>query len=168
MLSLSTASRTEDPNYGTYLSDIWTSIEANTGIICACMPMLKQPLTFLFPRLFPSGGVGSCNASNARRYSGRTGIRRFDSLCEDTIRLEHGANFSPSSREREFPETYHIAEASADSAAGVQNFEEGGIPMGVIETKTKLEVQYDSNPNAHKMKAKEFLDTWPYQAKRCR
>lgn len=31
---------------------VWTLIEANTGIICACLPMLKQPLTIIFPRLF--------------------------------------------------------------------------------------------------------------------
>ncbi|EEH23452.2 hypothetical protein PABG_05663 [Paracoccidioides brasiliensis Pb03] len=30
----------------------WTSIEANTGIICACLPILKGPLVRLFPRLF--------------------------------------------------------------------------------------------------------------------
>ncbi len=31
---------------------VWTLIEANTGIICACLPMLKQPLMILFPRIF--------------------------------------------------------------------------------------------------------------------
>lgn len=31
---------------------VWTLIEANTGIICACLPMLKQPLTIIFPRMF--------------------------------------------------------------------------------------------------------------------
>ena len=31
---------------------VWTLIEANTGIICACLPMLKHPLTILFPRIF--------------------------------------------------------------------------------------------------------------------
>lgn len=31
---------------------VWTLIEANTGIICACLPMLKHPLTIFFPRMF--------------------------------------------------------------------------------------------------------------------
>ena len=31
---------------------VWTLIEANTGIICACLPMLKVPLTIIFPRIF--------------------------------------------------------------------------------------------------------------------
>ena len=30
----------------------WTFIESNIGIICACLPMLKHPLTILFPRLY--------------------------------------------------------------------------------------------------------------------
>lgn len=33
--------------------------EANTAIICACLPMLKAPLARLFPRLFPRGSSGS-------------------------------------------------------------------------------------------------------------
>ena len=33
---------------------MWTLIEANLGIITACLPVLKQPLGHLFPRLFGS------------------------------------------------------------------------------------------------------------------
>ncbi|EEH39877.2 hypothetical protein PAAG_02066 [Paracoccidioides lutzii Pb01] len=31
----------------------WSTVEIHTGIICSCMPMIRQPLAFLFPRLFP-------------------------------------------------------------------------------------------------------------------
>lgn len=31
---------------------VWSTIEINTGIICACTPIIRQPLAFLFPRLF--------------------------------------------------------------------------------------------------------------------
>ena len=37
--------------------------EANTAIICACLPMLKAPLARLFPRLFPRGSSGSDRTS---------------------------------------------------------------------------------------------------------
>ncbi|MCJ1453889.1 hypothetical protein MMC28_004238 [Mycoblastus sanguinarius] len=53
MTTLDTGSKNQDQTYGTLNSTIWTTIEANTGIICACLPMLKSPLAFLFPRLFP-------------------------------------------------------------------------------------------------------------------
>ncbi|RFU29212.1 hypothetical protein B7463_g7113, partial [Scytalidium lignicola] len=35
-------------------SSLWTIIENNIGIICACLPMCRQLLSFVFPRLFPS------------------------------------------------------------------------------------------------------------------
>lgn len=35
---------------------IWTLVEANVGIICACLPMMKQMLRKIFPRLFSTNG----------------------------------------------------------------------------------------------------------------
>ena len=45
----------------------WTVIKANTGIICACLPLLKRPLTLLFPYMFRR----DTSASGARA-TGRT------------------------------------------------------------------------------------------------
>lgn len=167
MLSLDSASRSDDPNYGTFNSDIWTSVEANTGIICACMPMLKAPLTLFFPRFFSSGGPTSCDASGARRYSSRPGLRKLDGTFEDTIRLEHGSQLRPGSRGHDFSESYHVAGASADSAERGQSFQGRDLPMGVIKAKTEMEVQYDDNPKAlqqqQQVTAKEFLNSPSYQ-----
>ncbi|THC99528.1 hypothetical protein EYZ11_000988 [Aspergillus tanneri] len=33
-------------------SSMWTVIESNLGIICACLPALRRPLAFVCPRLF--------------------------------------------------------------------------------------------------------------------
>lgn len=53
------------------MSTIWTTIEANTAIICACLPMLKSPLAALFPRLFPRGSADEySNGSNAAQRRG--------------------------------------------------------------------------------------------------
>lgn len=43
---------------------MWTIIESNLGIICACLPALRRPLSFFFPRIFSklhksSAGAGS-------------------------------------------------------------------------------------------------------------
>jgi hypothetical protein len=54
---------------------VWTLIEANLGIINACLPVLKQPLGRLFPRLFGTTQKSSTydNAADyrnkERRYS---------------------------------------------------------------------------------------------------
>lgn len=53
MTTLDQGSKALDQTYGTYISTIWTTVECNTGIICACLPMMKAPLTWIFPKLFP-------------------------------------------------------------------------------------------------------------------
>ena len=71
MTTLNTGSKAKDQMYGTLNSTIWTTIEANTAIICACLPMLKSPLAALFPRLFPrSSSDDYPNGSNAARRRG--------------------------------------------------------------------------------------------------
>ncbi|CAG8890668.1 unnamed protein product [Penicillium egyptiacum] len=45
---------------------VWTLVECNTGIICACLPMMRQPLSFLFPSLFRGS---SQNESENLRYA---------------------------------------------------------------------------------------------------
>ncbi|KAI1624450.1 hypothetical protein EDD37DRAFT_609445 [Exophiala viscosa] len=42
-----------DPTAGSFISTIWTSIEAGLGIICANLPMLRTPLQHFFPKIFP-------------------------------------------------------------------------------------------------------------------
>ncbi|KAI1917320.1 hypothetical protein LOZ65_005089 [Ophidiomyces ophidiicola] len=44
MKTLDVSSKSPDPSHGTLISTMWTTIEANTGIICACLPMLRIPL----------------------------------------------------------------------------------------------------------------------------
>lgn len=43
-----------DATAGSFISTIWTSIEAGLGVICANLPMLRTPLQHFFPSLFPS------------------------------------------------------------------------------------------------------------------
>ena len=70
MTTLDISSKSNDQTYGTLNSTIWTTIEANTGIICACLPMLKRPLTCLFPKAFPrQSGNSSYPSSGFRTLS---------------------------------------------------------------------------------------------------
>lgn len=64
---------------------IWTLIEANMGIICACLPILKGPLVRLFPRVFqgttsksnreyrPDGGDSYALHEHPRKRTGESG-----------------------------------------------------------------------------------------------
>lgn len=86
MATLNASSKSQDLTYGNLNSTIWTTIEANTGIICACLPMLKAPLTALFPNLFPRGSY-QCDYSDGsntpRRQGGRSSARNSPSAAYD-------------------------------------------------------------------------------------
>lgn len=43
-----------DPTFGPIPATVWSVVEANTGIICACMPMLRSPFVRLFGPLLGS------------------------------------------------------------------------------------------------------------------
>lgn len=39
---------------GSFVSTIWTTIEAGLGVICTNLPMLRTPIQHFFPTLFPT------------------------------------------------------------------------------------------------------------------
>ncbi|KAH7155981.1 hypothetical protein EDB81DRAFT_944525 [Dactylonectria macrodidyma] len=57
----------EDITYNFIERGMWTLIEANLGIISACLPVLKRPLGKIFPRVF-----GSTKKSSAYNFSADT------------------------------------------------------------------------------------------------
>lgn len=57
--TLYSSSRSTDTSWGYIPATVWSVVEANTGTICACLPMLKQPLAHLFPALFRSAAHSS-------------------------------------------------------------------------------------------------------------
>lgn len=59
---------TTDPTWGPFDALLWSAIEADCGIICACLPFLKYPLRRMFPKLFFSSG--SSNPSNSGNRKG--------------------------------------------------------------------------------------------------
>lgn len=60
MTTLKVSSKTPDATYGTMVSTLWTTVETNTAIVCACLPTLKAPLAKWFPRLFSRSSNSSC------------------------------------------------------------------------------------------------------------
>ena len=55
ILTLDTSSRAADQTYGTLNSTIWTTIEANTAIMCASLMVALAPLAAFFKKMFPRG-----------------------------------------------------------------------------------------------------------------
>ncbi|KAK7420458.1 hypothetical protein QQZ08_010372 [Neonectria magnoliae] len=68
-------------------STLWTMIEENVAIICACLPMCRMPLAFLFPAVFASKAASSYDYGPSERsrdqpnswkpYTGRRKVEGF-------------------------------------------------------------------------------------------
>lgn len=93
-----------DTTYATMLSTLWSIIESNTGIVCACLPTLKKPAEELWRRVFggraesgsegagvtgsgAGGGVGGAGWSASSRRGGEEGFR----VMGERWRVEVGA-----------------------------------------------------------------------------
>jgi hypothetical protein len=72
MTTLGQSSKTLDPTQGTLLSTMWTTIEASTAILCACLPMLRTPVQRLVPRLFPSQAASETGCRGKRAPVAKT------------------------------------------------------------------------------------------------
>ena len=62
MTTLDRSSKAADPTAGTLVSTMWTTIEASSAVVCACLPMVRTPVQRLVPRLFPSQGASGTGA----------------------------------------------------------------------------------------------------------
>ncbi|GIC93624.1 putative plasma membrane protein Pth11-like [Aspergillus udagawae] len=62
--TLNVATNHLDTTWNSIGSSMWTVIESNLGIICACLPALRPPLSFFFPRLFSRLNKSSAGAAS--------------------------------------------------------------------------------------------------------
>ncbi|PLB44215.1 plasma membrane Pth11-like protein [Aspergillus steynii IBT 23096] len=67
MWAMVASTKTHDPTWGSFDALIWSAIEASTGIICACLPMLKHPIQKLLPGWFSSLSNGSRKSRSRSR-----------------------------------------------------------------------------------------------------
>ncbi|KAL9638225.1 MAG: hypothetical protein Q9164_001702 [Protoblastenia rupestris] len=94
--TLAESAKSKDPTWGVIPATVWSVVEANTGTICACLPMLRQPLSRLFPRLFStskSSGFGRADLDDARHSyplrSKTRGSKRGPHGTADTVSHYH-------------------------------------------------------------------------------
>jgi hypothetical protein len=59
MTTLKTGAKSYDPTYFGVDTLMWTGIEVNVGIMCACLPLLRPVLNHLFPWFARRTSVGT-------------------------------------------------------------------------------------------------------------
>ncbi|GKZ30144.1 hypothetical protein AbraIFM66950_008003 [Aspergillus brasiliensis] len=67
MWAMEKSTTTTDPTWGSFDALLWSAVEANTGIICACLPFLKHPIQKVLPGLFGSMSNGSRKSRSRTR-----------------------------------------------------------------------------------------------------
>lgn len=147
MTTLDPASKSADQTYGTLISTTWTTIETGTGIICACLPMLKAPLTLIFPRLLLNSsnkGTYDSHAHQARRDAGpekSQGIKKKAPTFDSWGRPESNEDLIPNpSFSGVCPQ---IVPGSEQASFG--KHDDKNIPMGMINKRTDVSISYDDN-----------------------
>ncbi|OJD16815.1 hypothetical protein AJ78_03058 [Emergomyces pasteurianus Ep9510] len=64
MTTITFGSQAHDRSEGTVSTLMWAMVEGNLSIICACLPMLRTPISMLFPNLFPPFHYGGDSISH--------------------------------------------------------------------------------------------------------
>ncbi|KAF9869840.1 integral membrane protein [Colletotrichum karsti] len=84
MTTLDFSTTSPDTTYD-IASTLWTLIEDNLAIICACLPMCRLPLTYVFPTVFASK-QGSSNGSSGYGSAPRSSKGNFNFVHAGTSR----------------------------------------------------------------------------------
>ncbi|KAL7789388.1 putative PTH11-type G-protein coupled receptor protein [Trichoderma ceciliae] len=127
-------------------STLWTIIEENVAIICACLPMCRIVLAFLFPKIF-----GGNTTKESKEASGAPG-------SENHNKYGYVRSISPSRRQSWKPYTgpggdaigHSTAAHQSDAASqefilqSVQRHGPSDDHDGAIRKTTKYEISYES------------------------
>ncbi|KAM0268244.1 hypothetical protein ACHAQH_010021 [Verticillium albo-atrum] len=129
----------EDITWNFIERGMWTLVEANLGIISACLPVLKQPMAKLFPRVFgstrkntyyiadtPSGQKGY-NLSNVSRQDQNPGFWRAGARNQQQVSISGGKE----AMEGRTSDEQYIVHGSLGSSDNVEN-------ATVVDFNTKL------------------------------
>ena len=100
MTTIKTGGKNADVSWTTSGSTIWSSIEMDISIVCACLPILRVPLQAIFPHIFGRRTTGSSHTAaedtpgvSEGKWSRITtsGIARSELDDKDVDGLEMGA-----------------------------------------------------------------------------
>ena len=147
MTTLDLSSKSTDQTYGSLNSTIWTTIEADTGIICACLPMLKKPLSCLFPTAFPRQSGNSYPSSGFRTLS----RQRSSPVGTYNNGWSHLDSKSKPAGRKSSDDTV-VGKTSGGSRDGEYGIERHDIPLASITKTSTVDVRHAPalSPNSKK------------------
>ena len=142
MTTLDISSKSNDQTYGTLTSTIWTTIEANTGIICACLPMLKKPLSCLFPKAFPRQSGNSSYPNSGFRTLSRQRNSPVGTYNNGWTHLDS------KTQPRKSSDDTAVGKTSGVSGDGKYGIERHDIPLASISKTSPVDARYVNDQHA--------------------
>ena len=142
MTTLDISSKSNDQTYGTLNSTIWTTVEANTGIICACLPMLKKPLSCLFPKAFPRQLGNSSYPSSGFRTLSRQRNSPVGTYNNGWSHLDS------KTQPRKSSDDTAVVKTSSGSGYGKYGIERHDIPLASITKTSTMDIRYVNDQHA--------------------
>ncbi|KIM96091.1 hypothetical protein OIDMADRAFT_148582 [Oidiodendron maius Zn] len=137
MTTLNTTAKSPDPTYECQAT-MWTVLEANVAIICACLPMCRILLAALFPQVF---SLSTSRTGEAGAYGNlskqRQGISNNNSTGLVPSVIKSNMHSSVVSGRRDSGEEYILQDRSE---RGAKDDESGGITKV-----TQFTVRYDDD-----------------------
>ncbi|CRK23838.1 hypothetical protein BN1708_013818 [Verticillium longisporum] len=154
--TLKFSTKTPDISYD-IASTLWTMIEQNVAIICACLPMCRLPLAFLFPSTFGSSSRqrssykygGSNNSNNAARSNNTNNMS--SSQHSNSAWQPYGGPAKTGGANRSI--VHHSDEMSEEyilTSVKRQGSEDEGDAEGdarAIRKTTRYEISYEREPS---------------------
>ncbi|KAI0007119.1 hypothetical protein F4779DRAFT_593425 [Xylariaceae sp. FL0662B] len=101
MQTLDFSSTSPDTTYD-ITSSIWTVIEENLATICACLPMCKSPLEWLFPSIFRSGSTGYQHTGGSSRGHWASGRGDMGKMSARTVSVPARQGSAPDGNSEEY------------------------------------------------------------------
>lgn len=129
MTTLSRGSTNPDTTYGTLDPTLWSNVEANTGIFCACLPTLRKLLVDCYKHCISLGGGGGGGGGTTSGGSSSSGAGAWRVMSGDLVSkwLRRGDGGGREER----------LVGGGDEGDGEGG---AGVPMGVICKRTDVRV----------------------------
>lgn len=126
-------------------STLWTMIEENVAIICACLPMCRMLLAWVFPSVFDvSKASSSSSSSSPSSYgSGASRPKPYEWQPFSGSPKSEGFTHSTVQRGEGTSEEYILDSLHGDAALGKPTLE-----IGSIRKTTEYEISYENEPRS--------------------
>ncbi|OJD13330.1 hypothetical protein AJ78_06208 [Emergomyces pasteurianus Ep9510] len=130
--TLASSSSSDDITWSAIPATIWSVIECNTGIICACLPIIRQPLSIVFPFLSTKSS-NNRSAHQSLTLPNNIYMNRVNHITDTTNSTNHNAAWTDVPCDSLKNEPLPLPSLAGGEQFSLNNGEERVIPVDALE-----------------------------------